>query len=107
MRLIPLNTLKSLGIGTEVEPGNPLHLSSRYHFGPNFRRRKERNLAMNHIDIRDLVVGLTLVVLLAVGLGQFARLHKFAMHQAELALRPWPSHPFFTPGYEIKVPHRN
>jgi hypothetical protein len=61
---------------------------------------------MTHIDLRDLVVGLTLIILLAMGLGQYDRLQKFALHQAEIALKPWPSHPFFPPGYEIKVPHR-
>jgi hypothetical protein len=62
---------------------------------------------MNHVDLRDLVVGLTVIVLIATGLGQSERLYKFALHQAEIAIKPWPSHPFFPPGYEIKVPHRN
>jgi len=62
---------------------------------------------MNHLDLRDLIAALATIIVIAMGLGKLDRLEKYAFEQGEKALKPWPSHPFFPPGYEIKVPHRN
>jgi len=59
-----------------------------------------------HVDLRDLIVGLATIIMIALVSGQFDKLEAFALKQGEAALKPWPSHPFFPKGYEIKVSHR-
>lgn len=55
---------------------------------------------MRPIEIKDLVVGLTAIVLLAVAVGQLDQLYGYARKEAIQALKGWPSHAFFPGGYD-------
>lgn len=55
---------------------------------------------MRPIEIKDLIVGLTAIALLAVATGQLDKLHRFAKKEAANALRKGPQHsPFFPKDY--------
>lgn len=55
---------------------------------------------MKPLDIKDLAAGLLSVILLSMAVGQYGKLQGFARGQAAAALRGWPAHPFFPPGYD-------
>lgn len=62
--------------------------------------KKEEPFVMRPIEIKDLVVGLTTIVLLALALEQLDRLHAVARKEAAKALGKWPERrPFFPSTY--------
>ena len=58
---------------------------------------------MRPTEIKDLVVGLSVVVMIALALGQNGKLEYYARSQAAQALNGWPTHPFF-PGVSFDIP---
>ena len=58
---------------------------------------------MRNIDLKDLIIGLMTVIILAMSLGQYGKLQEFAKRQAVAALKPWPAHRFFPPNYENRA----
>lgn len=58
------------------------------------------------IDLRDLIVGLMVVVSIAISLGKLDQLHDFAVKEFLKSMEPSPQYHFFPPGYEVKVPKR-
>ena len=61
---------------------------------------------MPFIDLKDFVVGIMTVIFISMAIGQYHKLQAFARRQAMAALKPWPAHHFFPPGYEVKDPHK-
>lgn len=57
---------------------------------------------MRPIEIKDLVVGLLAIVLIAMAIGQYDELQSFARREAAQALKGWPQHRFFPAYYESK-----
>lgn len=51
---------------------------------------------MRATEIKDLVIGLLKVALIALAIGKLDALHSLAAKQAAHSLRGWDSHPFFT-----------
>lgn len=54
---------------------------------------------MKPTEIKDLVVGLLAVIFVAMAIGQFGTLERFARKQMIQALHPKPAPLFFPPGY--------
>jgi hypothetical protein len=52
---------------------------------------------MRPTEIKDLVVGLLTITLIAIALGQFDRLHSFARKEAAKSLKGWSALPQFFP----------
>ncbi len=50
---------------------------------------------MRPADIGSLIAGLLVIVGIALAMGQYPRLERFAREQAVLALRGWEPQPFF------------
>lgn len=55
---------------------------------------------MRPAEIKDLVVGLMVVVMIAMATGQYGKLKQFSRKQAASALKGWKTHPFFPAGYD-------
>lgn len=47
---------------------------------------------MRPMEIKDLVVGLLTILVLAMAVGQFGKVQAFAIRQAASALKGWPEH---------------
>jgi hypothetical protein len=52
---------------------------------------------MRPTEIKDLVVGIITIILIAIALGQFDRLHSFARKEAARSLKGWSALPQFFP----------
>lgn len=61
---------------------------------------------MRPTEIKDLVAGLLVVIFIAMAIGQYGRLERFARDQAKASLRGWPEHRFFPVGYEYHGPKK-
>ena len=56
---------------------------------------------MKPIDLSGLIQGLAVVIILAISIGKYDALKKFAMNEARHALKPTPTKPFFPKSYDI------
>jgi hypothetical protein len=50
---------------------------------------------MPFIDLRDLIVGILVVISVAIGVGKLDALHDFAKKEAVKTLHGWPAYHFF------------
>jgi len=53
---------------------------------------------MKMIELKDLVIGLLAIILLASSFGKLDQLHEFAKVQAVKSVKGWGSHHFFQRG---------
>lgn len=54
---------------------------------------------MPFIDLRDLIVGILVVIFIAMGVGKLDALHDFAKKEAVKTLHGWPAYHFFPKSY--------
>ena len=60
---------------------------------------------MKTIDLKDLIIGLLTIILIASSVGKLDQLHDFAKVQAVKSLKGWEPHHFFPKGYSSSKQH--